>query len=64
MGGMLATRFALIFPETTEKLVLVNPIGLEDYQAQAAYQPIDEGYQNELKTRPRVTKISTHVLLR
>ncbi|MDK2969728.1 MAG: hypothetical protein PWQ65_835 [Bacteroidota bacterium] len=49
MGGMLATRFALIFPETTEKLVLVNPIGLEDYQAQAAYQPIDEGYQNELK---------------
>ena len=41
--------FALIFPETTEKLVLVNPIGLEDYQAQAAYQPIDEGYQNELK---------------
>lgn len=49
MGGMLATRFALMFPETTEKLVLVNPIGLEDYQAQAAYQPIDEGYQNELK---------------
>lgn len=49
MGGMLATRFALIFPETTEKLVLVNPIGLEDYQAQAAYQPIDEGYRNELK---------------
>ena len=48
MGGMLATRFALMFPETTEKLVLVNPIGLEDYQVLAAYQTIDEGYRNEL----------------
>jgi pimeloyl-ACP methyl ester carboxylesterase len=28
MGGMLATRFALMFPERVEKLVLVNPIGL------------------------------------
>src|SRR5690554_6020766 len=31
MGGMLATRFALTYPESTEKLVMVNPIGLEDW---------------------------------
>lgn len=31
MGGMLASRFALLFPEATEKLVLINPIGLENY---------------------------------
>jgi pimeloyl-ACP methyl ester carboxylesterase len=29
MGGMLATRYALMFPERTEKLLLENPIGLE-----------------------------------
>lgn len=49
MGGMLATRFALMFPDMTEKLILENPIGLEDYKALAAYQSIDEAYQKELK---------------
>jgi pimeloyl-ACP methyl ester carboxylesterase len=48
MGGMLAVRFALMFPETTEKLVLVNPIGLEDWKLKVPYQPIDKGYENEL----------------
>ena len=32
IGGMLATRFALMYPETVSKLVLENPIGLEDYR--------------------------------
>ena len=32
MGGMLATRFALMFPDRSDALVLVNPIGLEDWQ--------------------------------
>lgn len=49
MGGMLATRFALIYPEMTEKLVLENPIGLEDYKALTSYQSVDANYQNELK---------------
>src|SRR6187402_2665686 len=30
MGGMLATRFTLMYPENVEKLILENPIGLED----------------------------------
>src|SRR5688572_16042674 len=30
MGGMLALRHALTYPSSIEKLVLVNPIGLED----------------------------------
>jgi pimeloyl-ACP methyl ester carboxylesterase len=30
-GGMLATRYALLFPEQVEQLALVNPIGLEDW---------------------------------
>ena len=33
-GGMLATRFALMFPDAVEQLVLVNPIGLEDWKAE------------------------------
>jgi len=32
-GGMLAARFALMFPDETAGLVLVNPIGLEDWKA-------------------------------
>ncbi|MCH8686791.1 alpha/beta fold hydrolase [Pedomonas mirosovicensis] len=51
MGGMLAARFALAYPETTEQLVLVNPIGLEDWQAEGVpYATVDQNYANELKT--------------
>jgi pimeloyl-ACP methyl ester carboxylesterase len=32
-GGMLAVRYALMYPDATEQLVLVNPIGLEDWKA-------------------------------
>lgn len=31
MGGMLATEISYLFPNEVETLVLVNPIGLEDY---------------------------------
>lgn len=49
MGGMLATRYALMYPEQTEQLVMVNPIGLEDWKALGVpYQTIDDGYQAEL----------------
>jgi len=49
MGGMVAVRFTLMFPETVTKLVLENPIGLEDYKMKVPYQTIDELYQKELK---------------
>lgn len=49
MGGMLATRFAMMYPETTEKLILENPIGLEDYKTLTPYVSVDKMYQNELK---------------
>ena len=50
MGGMLATRFALLYPETTQKLILENPIGLEDYRQLVPFQPLDKAYATELKT--------------
>lgn len=49
MGGMLATRFALMYSETTEKLILENPIGLEDWKLKVPYKPVEWWYQNELK---------------
>ena len=48
MGGMLATRFALMYPTETEKLVLVNPIGLEDWKLSVPYTAIDKQYTKEL----------------
>lgn len=50
MGGMLATRFVLMFPERSDALVLENPIGLEDWKTMVPYPGIDAWYQNELKT--------------
>ena len=50
MGGMLATRFALMYPQTTEKLLLENPIGLEDYRAFVPYVTTEEQYKTELKS--------------
>lgn len=44
MGGMLAVRWAAQYPERTEKLVLVNPIGLEDYRRSLPYLGV-EGWQ-------------------
>jgi pimeloyl-ACP methyl ester carboxylesterase len=49
MGGMLATRFALMYPGVTEKLILENPIGLEDYKLKVPFQPVEYWYRNELK---------------
>ncbi|AKQ45359.1 alpha/beta hydrolase [Rufibacter radiotolerans] len=49
MGGMLATRFALMYPEFTQKLILENPIGLEDWKRWVPYQSIEQVYANELK---------------
>lgn len=54
MGGMLAIRYALTFPDgpdSVQKLLLVNPIGLEDWQFEGVpYASIDSLYENELKT--------------
>jgi pimeloyl-ACP methyl ester carboxylesterase len=52
MGGMLAVTYAVEYPEATEKLVLVNPIGLEDYAALVPPRTVDEWYRAELKSTP------------
>jgi len=47
MGGMLATRFALMFPETISKLILENPIGLEDYRTFVPYASFEDLLKSE-----------------
>lgn len=50
-GGMLAVRYALTFPQATEKLVLVDPIGLEDWKAEGVpARTVDEWTERERQT--------------
>ncbi|HDS1735958.1 MULTISPECIES: alpha/beta hydrolase [Pseudomonas] len=49
-GGMLATRYALMYPQQVQRLAMVNPIGLEDWKALGVpYRTVDQWYERELK---------------
>jgi pimeloyl-ACP methyl ester carboxylesterase len=51
MGGMLAMRYAIMYPDELSALVLANPIGLEDWKAKGVpFRTIDEWYARALKT--------------
>jgi len=51
MGGMLAMRYVISFPGETSALVLVNPIGLEDWKAKGVpFSPVDQLFEREQKT--------------
>lgn len=50
MGGMLATRYALKFPKEVTQLVMINPLGLEDWKAMGVPMPtLDQWYARELQ---------------
>jgi pimeloyl-ACP methyl ester carboxylesterase len=51
MGGMIGARYALMYPDAVEKLVLVDPLGLEDWRAKGVpWRSVDQWYAGELKT--------------
>jgi pimeloyl-ACP methyl ester carboxylesterase len=52
MGGMMAARFALMFPDRVEKVALVDPIGLEDWQRYERHPTVDKLFAHEQKTTP------------
>ena len=56
MGGMLAARMALMYPERVERLALVNPIGLEDWKLVAPYRTVEENFAQELRQTPASIK--------
>lgn len=49
MGGMLATRFGMLYPDATERLVLYNQIGLTDARLARPPGSVDAAYSNLLK---------------
>ncbi|NCE83788.1 alpha/beta fold hydrolase [Pseudomonas sp. Q1] len=57
MGGMLAARYSIQYAEKVEQLFLVNPIGLEDWQAEGVpYATVDQLYQGELQENTQSIK--------
>ncbi|WP_413585703.1 alpha/beta fold hydrolase [Bdellovibrio sp. HCB274] len=48
MGGMLAARYALMYPNNVTKLFMVNPLGLEDWKTLTTYKSVDQLYDSEL----------------
>jgi pimeloyl-ACP methyl ester carboxylesterase len=49
MGGMIGMRFTLMYPDRVERLILEDPIGLEDWKLKVPYQSVDAWYKGELK---------------
>jgi pimeloyl-ACP methyl ester carboxylesterase len=49
MGGMLASRIAMMYPSRIQKLVLENPIGLEDYKRFIPYRSTEQLTATEKK---------------
>jgi pimeloyl-ACP methyl ester carboxylesterase len=50
-GGMLAAHYSLIYPHDVSHLVMINPVGLEDWSAKGVPPiSIDQWYARELKT--------------
>jgi pimeloyl-ACP methyl ester carboxylesterase len=51
MGGMLAMRYALMYGNQLQALVLVNPLGLEDWKAKGVpFVSVDQLYERERRT--------------
>lgn len=48
MGGMLATTFAVNYTKLVNKLILINPIGLEDYGKYVEFKDVNFFYKREL----------------
>ncbi len=48
IGGMLAVRFALMYPDAVDHLVLEDPLGLEDYRLLVPYATREELTREQL----------------
>jgi pimeloyl-ACP methyl ester carboxylesterase len=52
MGGMMAVRCALQNPGLVERLILVDPIGLEDWSRSVPYRAVEHSYHLYLTQTP------------
>jgi pimeloyl-ACP methyl ester carboxylesterase len=60
MGGMVATRFASTYPETTTHVVMVNQIGLTDTRPGREWTDPEDAYRSALGTTYEST-LATHL---
>ena len=60
MGGMLAARFALMYPESVTKLFMIDPLGLEDWKTLTSYKTVDQLYAQELSNN--IDKVKAYQL--
>jgi pimeloyl-ACP methyl ester carboxylesterase len=61
MGGMVATRFAFTYPETTTHVVMVNQIGLSDPRPGRPWQDPQEAYESTYEDTSYQAILSGHV---
>ncbi|GAB2684622.1 alpha/beta fold hydrolase [Aliiglaciecola aliphaticivorans] len=50
MGGMLAVTFVTNYSDSVDKLILVNPIGLENYSEYVEFKDTNFFYETQLKS--------------
>lgn len=58
MGGMLAARLTTQYPDSVERLVVYNPIGLSDSRFNRPMTPVDQIYERVLQTDYQSTRRS------
>ena len=61
MGGMVATRFAFTYPETTTHVVMVNQIGLSDPRPGRPWQDPHDAYEGTLQGTTYESIVRGHV---
>lgn len=58
LGGMMAMRFALIYPERVDRLVLEDPLGLEDYRIKVPFATREAlTAEARSQTKPAIQKL-------
>ncbi len=61
MGGMVASRFAMTYPEVTTHVALVNQIGLTDQRQGRPWRDFEELYQATLKNTTYQSILRNHM---
>jgi pimeloyl-ACP methyl ester carboxylesterase len=62
MGGMVATRFALTYPETTTHVVMANQIGLTDQRLSRPWRDTHEAYESVLTGTTYQSVLRNHMI--
>lgn len=60
MGGMVATRFAMIYPSITSHVVMVNQIGLTDSRQSRPWRDTQEAYEATLNNTSYQSVLRNH----